>query len=70
MPLDEIRQIAQRRIDDVDATALVWEVTRLQSLVAQAGNLLQLDPDSAEATNLRRELLERLADEPVVSWKA
>lgn len=45
----KLRQIAHRQIDDADATALIWEVARLKSLVAQAKKLLPLDPGSAEA---------------------
>ena len=70
LKLEEVRQIAQRRQDDDEVVALVWEITRLQSLVAQSAQLLSMQPQSgAEATNLRRELLDRLSVEPVVNWK-
>lgn len=70
LKLEEVRQIAQRRQDDDEVVALVWEITRLQSLVAQSAQLLSMQPQNgAEATNLRRELLDRLSVEPVVNWK-
>ena len=69
MALEEIQQIAQRRSDDAEVTALIWEITRLQSIVGQAEKLLTCDPTSPDAVDMKREFMERLAREPVVAWR-
>lgn len=66
MNRNELIEIQERRRDDPDVRALLWEVFRLRSTQLRMHNYLRLNLGSSTAVMIREAMQAALDEEPVV----